>query len=149
MLRSTLLVTALIVVGQAVQVLVLIATAGLFGTTLAMDAFLAAMTLPQYVIAVVVNALGFVLIPVFVQYKAAGRDEEAWKVASGVINLCFLMLVFFALIGTLLSRPLLRVTVPGLEPEVLDMATRVAMITWPMIIPIGAYSLLAGIWGST
>jgi len=146
MLRPALIVTLFTILGQAVSFLVLIVTAGLFGTTMHMDAFLAAMTLPQYIAAVVLNALGVVVVTTFVRYSATGRLDEAWTVASGVINASLLALGVLALGGVLCARPLLRLTAPGLSPEALSVGTHVAMIVWPMIIPSSAFSLLSGIY---
>jgi putative peptidoglycan lipid II flippase len=134
------------VLGQAVGFVTQIVVASLFGARADMDAFLAANTLPQYVIAVLLNALGFVFIPIFVDYATAGREEEAWQIASGVINLCLLVLGILTVVGIVFAEPLLRLTTPGLPSQSLHLAAQVALITWPTILLTGVLSLLTGIY---
>ena len=132
------------IVGFVTQILI----AAIFGAQADMDAFLAASTLPQYVTAVLLSALGFVFIPVFVEYAAAGNATEAWKVASTVLTLCTLLLACIAGAGILFARPLLVLSAPGLAPDSLDLAVHVARITWPAIVATGLVSLLTGIYQS-
>ena len=148
MLRSTLVVTGFTVLSQMVSFLVWAVSAALFGTNVQMDAFLAAVTLPQYVTAVLLNALAFVLVPVFVQYRSDGREAEAWRVVSAVITLCVITLGGLALVGVVFAEELLHLTIPGLGPDALQLAARMAVITWPIIVPAGVFSLLAGIYNA-
>ena len=146
LLRPMLVVTMFAMAGQAVGFVTQVTIAALFGAGADMDAFLAANTLPQYVTAVLLSALSFVFIPVFVDYAATGREDEAWQVASGVISLCLLVLGGLAVGGLFFAGPLLRLTTPGLTPESLGLAARVARITWPAIVVTGMFSLLTGIY---
>lgn len=113
-----------------------------------MDAFLAANIAPQYIITITMASLSFVFIPVFVEYAATGKEEESWQVANGVISWCLLLLGSVALGGMIFARPLLQLITPGLSPESLNLAVRVAMITWPTIMATGMASLLTGIYHS-
>ena len=146
MLRSTLIVTLFTVAGQAVSFLVLVVAAALFGASVHMDAYLAAITLPQYVTSVVLGAFGAVFIPVFVQYRAKGQEEDAWRVASAVISLWLFCLTAVALIGMLFAEPLIRLSTPGLAITARVQAAHAAIAAWPMIVPTGVYSLLSGIY---
>jgi putative peptidoglycan lipid II flippase len=146
LLRSTLVVTVFTLAGQGVSFLVLVVAAALFGATTEMDAFLAAVTLPQYLTAVVLGALGAVFIPVFVQYRARLRDADAWRVASTVISLSCLALTAVALVGMLFAEPLLRLATPGLDVGVRRLAGAAAVAAWPMIVASGVFSLLSGIY---
>ncbi len=128
--------------GFATQVVI----AAAFGARADMDAFLAATTLPQYVTAVVVTALSFVFIPVFIDYSTRGKTEEAWHLGSAVVGLTVLALGTVALAGVLLAEPLLRLTTPGLSGGSLATADRLARITWPSIAASGLVALLAGIY---
>jgi putative peptidoglycan lipid II flippase len=142
----TLVITLFAIGGQAVGLVTQVVIAAAFGAGADMDAFLAANTLPQYITAVLLNALAFVFIPMFVEYIATGRKDEAWQVASGVITLCVLALGTLALGGVFFAKPLLHLTTPGLSPESLGLAVRVAMITWPTIVATCLASLLTGIY---
>lgn len=145
-LRSIATITIFTLGGQALALVTQIVITAAFGAGSDMDAFLAASAAPQYLVTIVLGTLGFVFIPVFVQYNATGREKEAWQIASGVITLGILTLGGLALGGVIFARPLLRWMAPGLSPESLDMATRVAMITWPTIMATGLVSLFTGIY---
>jgi putative peptidoglycan lipid II flippase len=127
-------------------VLIQVAMAAYFGARSEMDAFLTANTLPQYLTAVLLSSLSFVFIPVFVDYLAQGHEEEAWRLASGIINQCALVLGVIALAGIILAEPLLRLVTPGLAEESIQVALRVARITWPTIVATGLLTLLTGIY---
>lgn len=132
--------------GQIIGVSTHIAIAALFGASSEMDAFLAADTLVQYVTTVVVLSLGFVFIPVFAGYVSTGREHEAWKIASGVLNLSVLLLGGLSCVGILYVESLLQHLTPGLSPDALALASRVATITWPAIVATGMVSLLTGMY---
>ncbi len=111
-----------------------------------MDAFLAANTLPQYLIAVLLSALGFVFIPVFVDYASNGDEAGAWQVVNNILSLCTLVLGAIAIAGVIWARPLLHWTTPGLSAESLDLAVQVARFTWPTLVLTGLATLITGIY---
>jgi putative peptidoglycan lipid II flippase len=146
LLRPTMTITFFLLVGQAVAFVTQVVTASLFGAGADMDAYLAANTLPQYAITVLLGSLSSVFIPVFVDYIANGRDSEAWKIASSIINLCLLALGFLSAIGILFAEPILQATTPGLPYESLSLGSKIAMITWPTIVATGVLSILSGMY---
>lgn len=146
LVRPTLVVTMFAIGGQAIGFVTQVVIAAAFGARADMDAFLAANTLPQYAIAVLLGTLGFVFIPVFVDYSSSGDDREAWEVVNGFLTLCTVVLAVLALAGVMFARHLLHWTTPGLSPESLDLAARVAVFTWPTVIVTGLATLLASIY---
>lgn len=143
--RSAVLVTAFSVAGQLVGLLTQVVIAGAFGARADMDALLAAMTLPQYAVAVVVGALSGVLVPVFLEARTAEGDDAAWRLASAVVSVTAGMLVAVALAGILVAGPLLRLTTPGLSDTSLALAVDVARITWPTVAASGLVGLATAI----
>jgi putative peptidoglycan lipid II flippase len=146
LVRPAVVVTALAIVGQVIGFATQVVIAGAFGARPDMDAFLAASTLPQYVVSVLLNALVVVFVPVFLEYEVGASDDEAWRVASTLIILSSVLLAVLALVGLVYARPLLRLTTPGLSPASLALATRLARITWPSIVASGVSGLLTGIY---
>ena len=147
-IQSTALITLFTLVGQGVGFATQMVTAALFGAGAGMDAFLAASAVPQYVIAVLLGSLGFVFVPVFVDYLATGREDEAWQIASSVINLCLLVVGALVVLGILFPDAILRLTAPGLSEATHQQAARIAVITWPAVLATGVVSLLTGIYQS-
>src|SRR3954468_330227 len=97
LVRPAMVVTVLAIAGQLIGFVTQIVIAGAFGARADMDAFLAASTLPQYVVSVLLNALVVVFVPVFLEYEVGATDEEAWKVASTVVVLSGMLLALLAL----------------------------------------------------
>lgn len=145
---ATLLVTLFTLVGQMVGFSTQVVTASLFGAGAGMDAFLAASAVPQYVIAVLLGSLGFVFVPVFVDYLATGRENEAWQIASSLINLSLLTVGALVVLGILFPDAVLGLTAPGLPDATHRLAAQIAVITWPSVLATGLISLLTGIYQS-
>jgi putative peptidoglycan lipid II flippase len=123
-------------------------TAALFGAGAGMDAFLAASTVPQYVISVLLGSLGFVFVPVFLDYIVTGREDEAWLVASSIINLSLLVLGVLVIFGVLFPKDILKLIAPGLSDTTQRQAAQIAVIIWPSVLATGVVSLLTGIYQS-
>ena len=143
---QTILITLFAAGGQAIAFVTQVVIAASFGARADMDAFLAANTLPQYLIAVLLSALGFVFIPVFVEHSASKDDNSAWEVVNNVLTLCTLVLGLLAIAGVIFAKPLLRLSTPGLSAESLDLAARVAIFTWPTLVITGLVTLLTGVY---
>ena len=146
LLRPMAIVTILTLASQGIGVLTQVIIASKFGAGRSMDAYLAGVTLPQYIVTVLTSSLVVVFIPVFVEYAASHREAEAWRVASSVLNVSILALSAIAICGIVFAKPLLRLTVPGLSADALNLAARVARVSWPMIVPTGILSLLTGVY---
>ena len=64
-----------------------------FGASSDLDAYFAAFRIPDAIFQLVVaGALSAALIPVFSSYRARGDEDEAWKLASSIINLVLIAL---------------------------------------------------------
>jgi len=145
---SVLVVTLLTLAGQVLAFATQMMMAAFFGAGAGMDAFLAANAIPQYVIAVVLGSLSVVFVPVFIEYLKTGREDEAWLVASSIINLTLLGLGVLVIAGVLFPEVILGATAPGLIKGVRLQAVQVAVITWPSVLATGVISLLTGIYQS-
>ena len=146
--KPTLLVTMFMLFGQGLGFITQIVIAALFGADTNMDAFLAASAAPQYLMAVLIASLGVVLVPVFIDYMASGRKEEAWQIASSVINVCFVTLFALTVLGMVFPDFILRLIAPGLSDTTHSLAVKVALITWPGILAVASISLLTSIYQS-
>ena len=89
-----------------------------FGTSAEMDAYRAAFNIPDLVYLIVAGgALGSAFIPVFSGFLAADREEDAWRLASGVLNMTLLALLAACALLALLADPLVTLTVgSGFDP---------------------------------
>src|SRR5207302_284904 len=77
-----------------------------FGETPELDAFWAAFKIPDAIFGLVVaGALASAFIPVFTSYLAREREQEAWHVASSVMNAVLLLLVGFSIVMWVVQLP--------------------------------------------
>ncbi|MGC1374752.1 MAG: murein biosynthesis integral membrane protein MurJ [Anaerolineales bacterium] len=112
------------IVGLVRQVLVSRA----FGTTGPMDAFNAAITIPDVLFNLMAGgALASAFLPTFTGFLAKENREGAWKLASAVTNLASLALAFTSALAALFAPALVRYVLFALDheatPALLDMTT--------------------------
>lgn len=94
------------------------ALGGVFGTSPELDAYFAAFRLPDVIFQLLAGAaLASAFIPTFSTYLTKGELQEAWKLASIVLNLVALGTMFLALAAFMLAPWLVPLTVPGFLPE--------------------------------
>jgi len=79
----------------------------LFGTTAAMDAFAAGNVVTETLYLVVAGgALASAFIPVFTGFLTKGDQRGAWRLASQVTNLIFLLVFILSVLTALLAQPI-------------------------------------------
>lgn len=120
--------------------------AAYFGATALMDAFLAGVTLPLYVVAVVLGSAVSVFIPLFVGKLAVDQEKAAWRLAASVLSFTLAATAALALLGIIFAEPLLRLTTPGLSGEAMRAAVSVARITWVSVPAAALTAFLTGIY---
>ena len=116
-------------VGLVRQVLV----ARAFGTGTEMDAFNAAITIPDVLFNLMAGgALASAFIPTFTGFLAKNEQAEAWKLASAVTNLAVLALTvtsaLAALFAPLIVSQILFALKPDTDPALVNMTTELLRI---------------------
>jgi putative peptidoglycan lipid II flippase len=106
--------------------------AGYLGTSVASDAFRAAIRIPN----LMQNLLGegvlsAAFIPVYSRLLAEGRDEDAGKVAGAIAGLLAALTGVLVLVGVLLAGPLTDVIAAGMSGERRDLTVRLVRILFP------------------
>jgi len=134
------MLTAASVVNLLINLLIQMAVAAFFGLGAEMDAYRAAMAIPQWLQLFLGVALTFVLVPFFV--TAFRRDEPAgWRAASAAVNLTLVALLASIGVAVAVGRPLIRAVAPGLPAPGTDLAARLFLVT----CPVGVLLLLQAI----
>jgi putative peptidoglycan lipid II flippase len=116
-----------------------------FGATAQTDAYLVASIVPLTISSIIVGSLATAFIPVFTEYRLRTGEEEAWKVASCVINLA--IIAFFAATTLLfLAAPaLISLLAPGLPTDTKSLAIQLARLLAPATIFTGAIGLATAV----
>lgn len=121
-----------------------------FGTSRALDAYLAAFTLPDFVFNVLAGgALGSAFIPVFSAALAQNDMRRAWQLASTIIALVFVVLTVLCALLAIFAREVVTLTVArGFAPA--EQALTADLMRWMLITPIvfGISGIVMGILNS-
>lgn len=95
-----------------------VAIANSFGTSPELGAYWVAFRLPDMIFQLLAGAtLASAFIPVFSRYFTRQSREEAWRLASSVLNLVFVATAVLALLGLLLAPLLVPLMAPGLGED--------------------------------
>ncbi len=95
-----------------------VAIANSFGTSPELGAYWVAFRLPDMIFQLLAGAtLASAFIPVFSRYYTRQSREEAWRLASSVLNLVFVATTVLALIGLVLAPLLVPLMAPGLGKD--------------------------------
>lgn len=139
----------LILISRLLGFVRLRAATEVFGRTWHTDAFNAAFVIPDLMYFLLVGgALSSAFIPVFTGYLAKGQEEEGWIVASSFVNITFLALVAFSLLGIAFSpelAPLVAYKFTGQQRELL---IYLMQIMFPAVFFTALSGLAVGILNS-
>jgi len=105
-----------------------------FGEAWELDAFLVAAIIPTLVFGVFNGALVSALVPVFSEYFAAKKTEDAWRLSSTVLNSLFVLLAVGAVLGWLAAPWLVRLVAVGFPADHAAETVRMTRILMPTII---------------
>lgn len=112
-----------------------------FGAGDILDSYYAAFRIPDLLYSLLVlGALSAAFIPVFTEFLAEKKEEEAWKLTSRILYLLVLFLGGISLLGMLFTSQLTRLITPGFSPEKMDMVimlTRVMLLS-PIFLAVSA-----------
>ncbi len=117
--RSTALLMVAFGVAKAISLAQVFIIANVFGLSAEWDAFVTANSVPELLVVLIGGgALGYAFIPVFGGLLAQGQREDAWKLASHVMNSIFAVTAVLSLIAFLIAPWLISTVVaPGFGPE--------------------------------
>ena len=95
-----------------------VALASEFGTSADLDAFWVAIRLPDLVFQLLAGAtLASAFIPVYARYLARRGEDEAWRLASAVLNVVLLATIVLALAVMALAPWIVPAMAPGLGED--------------------------------
>jgi putative peptidoglycan lipid II flippase len=111
-----------------------------FGAGDTLDVYYAAFRIPDLIYnLLILGALSAAFIPVFTGLISKNK-EEAWELASGVINLAVISIVLLSAILSILAVPLLHLITPGFSEDKTQTAvifTRIMFLS-PLLLGISA-----------
>jgi len=118
----------------------------LFGTSRVLDAYQAAFRIPELLFQLVAaGAMGAAFIPIFRACLARNEDEEAWRIASTVLNATFLILAVATGLAAIFANQLAAVVAPGFDAEARALTANLMRIMLVQSLVLGLSGLVTGI----
>ncbi len=115
-----------------------------FGASMATDAFLVAYTLPNILGITITGAFNAAFIPVFTQ-KLLGEDrEKAWRLASSMLNLVFLVFSAISVLGIIFAPVVVKLMAPGFNGQAVQLTVDLMRIMFPALIFLALVGLTSG-----
>ncbi len=117
-----------------------------FGTGRELDAYLAAIRIPDLVFQIAAGgAVAAAFIPVYTAYLVAGDRQGASRLLSAVFNLAFAALVPILIVIWIIAPYLIALLAPGFEPAVSQLSSQLAriLIVSPLFFTIGCFATSA------
>lgn len=116
-----------------------------FGTSAVMDAYLVAFTFPSVLFYLFTGALATVVVPIYSEYAAAGREREAWGLFGTFFNVLLLLLVMATALGLLFAPWLVKILAPKFSGDTLSLAISLTRWMFPFLVFSGLSSLFSGL----
>lgn len=111
-----------------------VVNARFYGTQWELDTFLAAATVPTILFGVFNGALVSALVPTFSDYLANGKEADAWRLASTIVNGLFLVLSLGTIAGWLLAPYFVPLVAHGFPGPQMGVAIRMTRWLLPSIV---------------
>jgi putative peptidoglycan lipid II flippase len=112
-----------------------------YGTAWEMDTFLAAAVIPTILFGLFNGALVSALVPVFSDYLTIGKTEDAYRLASTIFNVLFVVLTLLAVLGYVFAPYYVPLVAHGFPAP--QMGVAVHMTRW--LVPCSVATSLAGV----
>jgi putative peptidoglycan lipid II flippase len=141
LVTASLILTAAALASRILGWIRLLVIGSQFGASRELDAYFAAFRIPDAIFQLVVaGALSAALIPVFQSYKARGQDDEAWQLASSIVNLVLIGLSALSLVMAIFAHVFVPIVAPGFDAETTELTVRLTriMLLSPVLIGMGA-----------
>jgi len=122
--------------------------AHMFGATAATDAYLIAFIIPDVFAGLVAGAITVAFIPVFTEYRLKQSEEDAWQIASTLINAIVGVLILGAIFTLVAAPVIVRLLAPGFDAQTQAIAVHVSRLMSPAIIFMGLIGLSTAILNS-
>ncbi|MDE2482128.1 MAG: murein biosynthesis integral membrane protein MurJ [bacterium] len=113
-----------------------------YGTQWEMDTFLAAATIPTILFGVFNGALLSALVPTFSEYITHGREEEAWRLGSTVLNLLAIVLTVCAVLGYIFAPWYVPFIAHGFPAPQMGVAIHMTRTLMPSIVAVSLSGVL-------
>lgn len=120
--------------------------AGTFGAGDTLDIYYAAFRIPDLIYnLLILGALSAAFIPVFTALISHDKNEEAWEMANGIMNLAIFFIIVLSLVLGFLAPMLMKFITPGFSPEKIARTAVFTRIMFLSPLLLGMSGIFGGI----
>jgi putative peptidoglycan lipid II flippase len=120
--------------------------AGQFGAGDTLDAYYAAFRIPDLIYnLMIVGALSAAFIPVFTELIAQDKEDEAWKLSSGILSLQIIITGIISILLVIFSPQLMKLVTPGYGGEKMQLTVLLTRIMFLSPFLLGISGIFGGI----
>ncbi|MEW6108614.1 MAG: murein biosynthesis integral membrane protein MurJ [Nitrospirota bacterium] len=119
-----------------------------FGIGAGLDAFYVSIILPMVLIGLVLGAMQSSIIPVFIEYKTKGKEEEGYRIFNSFFTLAIAIFLLLSLIMIFFSDFIISIVAPGFKDERFSLASNLLKIVAPIVLLGGAADLIGSIFNA-
>jgi putative peptidoglycan lipid II flippase len=117
-----------------------------FGAGFLNDAYQVAFRIPNVLRDLFAEgALSAAFVKVFTDYQINRSEQEAWRLASLVLNALAVVLSVITIVGILFSRQFVNLIADGFSPEKAALATTLTQIMFPFILLVALAAVAMGV----
>jgi len=117
-----------------------------FGVGFIYDAYQVAFRIPNVLRDLFAEgALSAAFVKVFTDYQIKKSEEEAWHLASLVLNALAVVLGVICIVGIIFSRQFIGLIADGFSPEKAALATTLTQIMFPFILLVAMAAVAMGV----
>lgn len=119
--------------------------AGHFGAADTLDAYYAAFRIPDLMYnLMIVGALSAAFIPVFTELVSKDKEEDAWKLSSGILSLQIVFTGFLSVVLIILAPWLMKLITPGFHDGKMELTVTLTRIMFLSPFLLGISGILGG-----
>lgn len=120
--------------------------ASTFGAGDTLDVYYAAFRVPDLVYnLLILGALSAAFIPVFTSLISTKKDEEAWEMANGVLNLAIFFIVILSFTLAIFAPFIMKIITPGFPEEKMMEVVKFSRIMFLSPLLLGISGIFGGI----
>jgi putative peptidoglycan lipid II flippase len=117
-----------------------------FGAGFLYDAYVVAFRIPNVLRDLFAEgALSVAFVKVFTDYQINKSEQEAWRLASLVLNALAVVMSVICIVGIIFSRQFVNLVADGFSPEKAALATTLTQIMFPFILLVALAAVAMGV----
>lgn len=129
LIKSTFIIMIVSVISRAVGFIRDMLIANGFGAGMYTDAYNIAVTIPETIFTLIGLAISTAFLPMLSKVRAKKGKDEMYNFANNVINILFIVSLFFFIISSIFSKEIVSILASGFSDEGLTLATKLTKIT--------------------